>query len=176
MAQRDQPRPRREFCSLQQPLLPSPLPPPLCHVILGTLIPTDLASFAPKVLVGVDNAGFAAITREVYWFVIARKLAPAVLHYCQANGLPPISPSQFTDITNADLLIKILTFSSSRWYEGPSSPQIYDIKCAVEMASLPWNASRVGFFVALSAPYRCMDIGQSVANLLVRIKCHLRVI
>jgi hypothetical protein len=164
--------------SHRQPLLPTgqlpppPPPPPLCSVFLESLLPPDLAHYVPRQIVGVDETALSAITREVYWFVLARHLAPAVQHFCQANNLPIPAPSQFGDIDNADLLIHVLSSQSSVWYKGPSAPQVFHVNCAMTLASSPWNAARVGFFIAFSVPYRCLDTRQSIASLLARVRCY----
>jgi hypothetical protein len=174
MAQEESTRSKRGFSQAPPALLPTPLPPPLCSVFMESLVPSDLACFVPKVAVVLNETALSAITREVYWFVLARHLAPAVRHFCLSRNMPVVSPSEFAHIEHTNLLIRVLSNKSLCWYKGPTAPLVFDVTCALELASSPWTAPRVGFFVAFTIPYRCSDIRHSVASLLGRIESHAR--
>lgn len=145
-------------------------------VSLRHLVPTYLAQRVSPKTVGLDTAGLAAVTREVYWFALARELEAAVNHFCTVRGIEPLSPSKYGERDNAYLIGSVLTIVSIRVFESYTAPHVFHARCATEIATSPWNTPRVGFFLAFSTTYRTLDIVQALEALLMKISYHIQVL
>jgi hypothetical protein len=145
---------------------------PMHIVCLRHLVPTYLAPSAPRTTVGLDTAGLAAVTREVYWFVLSRELEAAVNHFCRVRRLEPVCPSKFADGDYAYLIGSVLDIVSVRVFESYTSPLVFHAKCATEIASSPWNPARVGFFLAFSLSYRTLNAMHALEALLAKISLY----
>jgi hypothetical protein len=149
---------------------------PMHIVCMRHLIPGYLAPQVTQQTVGLDTASLAAVTREVYWFVLARELETSVNHFCRVRNLQTILPSRFAERDNAFLIGSVLSIVSIRVFEGHTSPQIFHGRCAAEIVSSPWNTARVGFFLAFSMTYRTLNTIQALEALLIKISYHVQVL